>query len=69
MSKWTDLPADLRLVAKMQLTTKQYDVLRLWMNGYGTTRISVMLGVSEPTARAHLRRALQKLHSYMEEAA
>lgn len=58
-----------REAAERILTRKQLDVLKLWMNGNGTTRISLIMGVAEPTARAHLRRALQKLKPYMEEAA
>lgn len=63
------LPPDTRKIAEGLLTRKQLDVLKLWMGGAGTTRISLMLDISEPTARAHLRRALQKLKPYMEDAA
>lgn len=66
---YATLPSEVREIAERELTRKQLDVLKLWCNGYGTTRISVMMDVAEPTARAHLRRALQKLKPYMEEAA
>lgn len=66
---YADLPPNVRTVAERELTRKQLDVLKLWANGHGTVRISLILGVAEPTARAHLRRALQKMKPYIEEAA
>lgn len=66
---WASLPLGVRVAAERELTRKQLDVLKLWVNGYGTTRISLILGVAEPTARAHLRRAQQKLKPYMEDTA
>ena len=61
------LSPEVRLIAERELTRKQLDVLKLWLAGAGTTRISVMLGVSDSTVRGHLRRAFQKLQPYMEE--
>lgn len=66
---WASLPPDVRSTAERILTRKQLDVLKLSMQGYGTTRISLILGVSEATARGHLRRAHQKLKPHVEEAA
>ena len=66
---WSTLPPDVRQTAERVLTRKQLDVLKLWANGYGTTRIALILNIAEPTARAHLRRAQQKLKPYMEDAA
>lgn len=68
-SGYSSLPAHVREVAERELTRKQLDVLKLWSNGYGADRIALILGVSRSTVRNHLRRALQKLESYMEEAA
>lgn len=66
---YAELPADVRQVAERELTRKQLDVLKLWCNGYGVERIAMALDVSRSTARGHLRRALQKIKPYMEEAA
>lgn len=66
---YMDLHAQLRARAEDTLTRKQLDVFKLWCNGYGTVRISLILGVSEATVRGHLRRAQQKLKPYWEEAA
>jgi DNA-binding CsgD family transcriptional regulator len=63
------LPAEVREAAERVLTRKQLDVFKLWCNGHGTARISLMLGVAEATVRGHLRRAQQKLVPYWEEAA
>lgn len=66
---WAKLPVDVRATAEQELTRKQLDVFKLWMNGNGTDRIALTLDISRSTARDHLRRALQKLKPYMEEAA
>lgn len=64
---YSTLPADVQDVAEAVLTQKQLDAFKLWMNGYGTARIAIIVGVSEPRARALKDRALQKLKLYMEE--
>jgi DNA-binding CsgD family transcriptional regulator len=66
---YVNLSSTTREAAERVLTRKQLDVFKLWMNGNGTRRIAVIMGVSEPTARAHLTRAQQKLKPYMEDAA
>jgi DNA-binding CsgD family transcriptional regulator len=66
---WSSLPESVRTAAERELTRKQLDVLKLWANGHGTDRISLILGLSRSTVRDHLRRALQKIKPYMEEAA
>jgi DNA-binding CsgD family transcriptional regulator len=66
---YLELHPQLRRHAEEKLTEKQLHVFKLWCNGYGTGRISLMLGVSEATVRGHLRRAQQKLKPYWEEAA
>lgn len=66
---YVELPRQLRQHAETKLTEKQLHVFKLWCNGYGTGRISEILGVSEATVRGHLRRAQQKLEPYWEEAA
>ena len=62
---YANLPPTVQAAAERELTRKQLDVLKLWLAGAGTTRISVMLNISEPTARGHLRRALQKLRPHI----
>ena len=66
---WSSLPPDTRAIAEEILTRKQLDVFKLWTNGYGAVRISLILGVSEATVRGHLRRAFQKLKPYVREVA
>jgi DNA-binding CsgD family transcriptional regulator len=61
---YSSLPPNTRAIAEEILTRKQLDVFKLWANGYGAVRISLILGVSEATVRGHLRRSLQKLKPY-----
>jgi DNA-binding CsgD family transcriptional regulator len=63
---YSSLPSDVRSTAERVLTRKQLDVFKLWCAGTGTARIAIMLDVAEPTARAHLRRALQKIQLEMD---
>ena len=56
-----ELDPQTREIAERVLTRKQLDVFKLWCAGYGTARIAVILDVAEPTARGHLRRAIQKI--------
>jgi DNA-binding CsgD family transcriptional regulator len=51
----------IRVAALAVCTERQIAVLRLWIAGMGTTRISLALDISESTAREHLRRAQQKI--------
>lgn len=69
MVTWASLPPETRAIAEEVLTRKQLDVFKLWANGYGAVRISLILGISEATVRGHLRRALQKLKPHIREAA
>jgi DNA-binding CsgD family transcriptional regulator len=48
-------------VALRVCTERQIHVLRLWVAGMGTRRISLALDISESTAREHLLRAQQKI--------
>jgi DNA-binding CsgD family transcriptional regulator len=63
---YSTLPVAIRETAEAVLTTKQLDVFKLWCAGAGTARIAIMLGIAEPTARAHLTRAKQKINERME---
>ena len=58
---YAELDPATREIAERVLTRKQLDVFKLWCAGAGTARIAIMLDVAEATARAHLRRAHQKL--------
>lgn len=49
----------IRAVAERVLTPKQLSVFRLYTNGIGTSRIAIMLDISEPVARRTRDRALQ----------
>jgi DNA-binding NarL/FixJ family response regulator len=66
---WSTLPPELQKIAETKLTRKQLDVLKLHLAGYGTRRIATTLGVAEPTAREHLRRALDRIRPHLEDAA
>lgn len=66
---YSTLPVEIRETAEAVLTRKQLDVFKLWCAGAGTARIAIMLDIAEPTARAHLTRAKQKINSAMKEAA
>lgn len=56
---YATLSPEIRAIAERELTSRQLDVLKLWLAGAGTARIALMLDVSEATARGHLRRAKQ----------
>ena len=62
---YSTLPVNIRETAEAVLTRKQLDVFKLWCAGAGTARIAIILGIAEPTARAHLTRAKQKLNEHM----
>jgi DNA-binding NarL/FixJ family response regulator len=66
---WTTLPTEIRTLAEERLTRKQLDVLKMYLNGAGTTTIATTLRIAEPTAREHLRRALDKMSPHLEDAA
>ncbi|HYL41413.1 MAG TPA: response regulator transcription factor [Candidatus Binatus sp.] len=60
----TDLPeARAAGGAAAQLTERELDVLRLVTAGLRNKEIAVRLGVSENTAKFHLRNILEKLHA------
>lgn len=61
MMSWNTLDPHIRHTAERVLTRKQLDVLRLHTNGLGTRAIALTLDIAEPTARATLTRAHQKL--------
>lgn len=61
MSSYADLDKRTRDVAERVLTKKQLDVFKLWMGGLGTSRIAIMLDISEPVARRTRDRAVQKV--------
>ena len=75
---YASLPAEIRAIAERRceggcapncgkhLSSKQFDVFRLWCAGAGAARIAIMLDVAEPTARRHLKRAQQKIKIEME---
>lgn len=63
---WSSLPENVREVAERVLTRKQLDVFKLSCAGAGTARIAIMLDISPSTARAHLRRAEQKVKIELE---
>lgn len=57
-------------LAKRELTAKQFDVWKLSaVNGVSSSRIAIMLGVSEPYVRQTVTRATQKIRIAMEEEA
>lgn len=66
---YSSLPIAVREVAERELTEKQLMAFKLRYNGGSYVRISLIMGVSEATVRGHLRRAHQKLHAQLEEAA
>lgn len=63
---YSELDPSTREIAEKTLTRKQLDVFKLWCAGAGTARIAGMLGIAEATARAHKRRALQKIKLELE---
>lgn len=58
---YLELDKRTRQIAESVLTEKQLDVFKLWMNGAGTSRIALMLDISEPVARRTRDRAVQKV--------
>lgn len=69
VSGYASLPPAVRQAAEQHLTRKQLDVLKLYLAGFGTRRIAALLGIAEPTAREHLRRATERLAPFYEVAA
>lgn len=63
---YANLPADVRIAAESVLTRRQLTVFQLWSNGMGTARIATMLDISEPVARRHKDRAVQKIKLHLE---
>lgn len=69
---YQSLPLAVREQAELVLTRKQLDVLKLSLTTdgqgryYGSTRIARMLGIAEPVAREHLRRAHDHLEPILE---
>lgn len=63
---YADLPTDVRMAAESILTRKQLTVLRLAANGMGTAKIAAYMEISEPVARRHKERAIQKIQIHLE---
>lgn len=59
----------LLVVAQRVLTEKQYDIVRLWAAGVGTSRIALALDISQSTVRSQLTRSLQKIKLELEREA
>lgn len=63
---WQSVPVEVREAAERVLTRKQLDVFKLSCAGAGSARIGIMLDIAEATARAHLKRARQKIKLELE---
>lgn len=63
---YATLPPAVRETAERVLTRKQLDVFKLWCAGVSSSRIAIMLSISEPRARAIANRANQKIRIEME---
>ena len=55
---WAALPPDVRKAAERVCTPEQLQALKLWHDGAGYKRISLILGIGISTARGRIDRAL-----------
>jgi hypothetical protein len=54
---WNDLPTEVQQTAARVLTSKQLDAWKLELAGVSIGRMSLMLDITRPVAREHLRAA------------
>lgn len=66
---WDELEPHVRAVAESVCTAKQLEALKLWEDGLGYGRISLLLRISPSSARDRVRRALNAIDLAMETAA
>ncbi len=50
-------------VARLSLTRRERDVLRLLADGMASDRVALALSISVPTVRTHVKNAMRKLHA------
>ena len=63
---WNTLDPNIRNQLTAKLTTRQHDVLILWLAGCSYDRIATMLNIAPRTVRTHLKRA-QAIHAQLDQ--
>lgn len=63
---WNALPPEVRDTAEQACTPEQLAALKLWHNGAGYKRISLILGIGISTARGRIDRALTAIANHKE---